>query len=58
MRPGLLLVALLAGCSNEADFDERYEASQSRIAEKAAAMERELQVRQDSDARASEAQDK
>jgi hypothetical protein len=50
MRAGLvLLVALMAGCSKEPDFDERFEVTERRIAEKAAVMERDLQAQEGRD---------
>lgn len=45
MRLAVVLTALaLAGCRNEPDFDERYAKAQRELAEKSAAMDRELSV--------------
>lgn len=49
-----LLALLLAACGSEPDFDRRYAEAEREIADKAAAMERDLKAPD----RASEAPDK
>ena len=41
MRRALILALLLAGCSREPSFDERYAATEQRLQTKAAQIDRE-----------------
>lgn len=42
MRPGLILALLLVGCNREPSFDERYAATQQRLSDKAAEIDRDV----------------
>lgn len=42
MRGIIFLALALAGCSREPTFDERYAATQQKLSEKSAAIDREL----------------
>lgn len=42
MRLGLILALLLAGCSREPSFDERYAATQKQLSDKAAEIDRDV----------------
>lgn len=45
MARGIIIIALLlAACGKEPDFDQRYAEAERQIADKAAAMERDLKA--------------